>query len=125
MAVALVGVFAAGASGHRFAFDTAVTIDFEKGNKKNDPLALDTFSGRVISPKANCSQDRRVVLKRRTADGTTAVGTDYTNDNGFYEVKLADARGTYFARATKKVLRKGTKHRHTCRRDSSPDDRVR
>lgn len=125
MAVALVSVvFVAGASAHNFAFDTAVTAKFVEPHK-NDPFAVGFFKGDVSSSKARCMKDRRVVLKRRESDGSvTVVGEDRTDSQGRWLIQPTSAQGTYFARATKKVLRKGPKHRHTCLRDSSKDVRV-
>ncbi len=124
MAVALVGVvFAAGASAHRFGFESRVTADYNDPNRHSPYMH---FSGQVTSEKARCFKDRRVVLKRREANGAvTTIAQDYTDSEGTWLIVPASTpEGTYFARATKKVIRKDGQHRHTCLQDISKDMRV-
>lgn len=124
MAVALASVvFAAGASGHRFGFESRVTSDYNDPNRHSPYMH---FKGEVFSEKARCVKDRRVVLKKREADGSvTTIAQDYTDREGVWLIVPASApEGTYFARATKKVIRKDGVHRHTCLPDVSKDMRV-
>ena len=124
MAAALVSVvFAAGASGHRFGFETRVTSDYNDPNR-HSPYAH--FDGQVFNEKTRCVKNRRVVLKRRNRDGTVStVAQDYTDKNGVWLIVPADPpKRTYFARATKKVIRTTDGHRHTCLPDSSKDMRI-
>lgn len=116
-------VFAVGASAHRIKFDTALTAKFNKP-KKNDPYATaGSFDGAVSSPKLRCEANRRINLRLRAADGSsTVVGTILSSANGDWSIQpSAVAPGTYFAQTSKKVLRKSSKHRHTCKKDVSKD----
>lgn len=124
MAAALVSVvFAAGASAHRFGFETRVTSDYNDPNRQSPYMH---FDGQVFNEKTRCVKNRRVVLKRRDADGgVTTVAQDYTDKDGVWLIVPANPpEGTYFARATKQVIRKSDGHRHTCLPDSSKDMRI-
>jgi hypothetical protein len=118
--VALVSVvFVAGAAAHRVKFESTVTAKFDK--------QANAFDGTVASAKRGCVTTRTVNLTLRATDGsTTVVGTAVTESNGAWVIKPASApaAGTYFAEATKKVLRKNTKHRHVCAPAVSKDVKV-
>ncbi len=112
-------VFVAGASGHKVKYDSTVTAKFDK--------QANTFDGAVESPKRGCVTKRTVDLKLRASDGsTTLVGTAATDSTGAWVIQptSAPAAGTYFAKATKKVLRKSSKHRHVCAPAVSKDVKV-
>lgn len=57
-------VFVAGAAGHTVKYDSTVTAKFKK--KDN------TFDGAVDSPKLRCETDRKVNLRMRATDGSSA-----------------------------------------------------
>ncbi len=122
-AVALMSVaFVSGAAAHTFRADTAVSIKFEKA-KGNDPTATSSFEGNVTSEKARCQKKRTVRVLQRTEGGATEVGSDLTDADGFWQVPLSGdvAPGAYYAKVTKRVIRKDTKHRHVCKRAVSKD----
>lgn len=124
-ALALTGLFAAGADAHRIKFDSAVTAKYSKPDKK-DPYAKGGFDGAVTSTKARCEKRRTVTLNLRAADGTTqVVGTDLTDATGAWAIVPASATpGSYFAEVSKRVLRKSKKHRHVCKAAVSRDVKV-
>jgi hypothetical protein len=49
-------------------------------------------------------------------EGTGVVGKDKTNRTGAYEVLTLNPRGTYFAKAKRKKIRKANGHRIKCLR---------
>ena len=112
-------VFVAGAAGHTARFDSTVTAKFDK--------QTNAFDGAVASAKRGCAKNRAVTVRLRATDGsTTAVGTDTTDPAGAWVIQptSAPAAGDYFAEASKKVLRKNSKHRHICRVAVSKDVKV-
>ncbi|MEO7197767.1 MAG: hypothetical protein ABIZ50_04770 [Solirubrobacterales bacterium] len=119
-------VFVTGAAGHKVKFDTTVTAKFNKADKKDPYAKPANFDGSVNSAKRRCIKNRTVTLRLRAANGTTSVvGTDLTDASGAWLIAPTSvAPGTYFAKVTKRVLRKNTKHRHTCRRAVSKDVKV-
>ncbi|MBA2522747.1 MAG: hypothetical protein H0V25_05385 [Solirubrobacterales bacterium] len=116
-------VFVTAAAGHKVKFDTTVTAKFNKADKKDPYAKPENFDGAVNSPKARCVKNRKVTLQLRAANGTTSVvGTDLTDASGAWLIQPTSvAPGTYFVQVAKKVLRKTTKHRHTCRKAVSKD----
>jgi hypothetical protein len=119
-------VFVAGAAGHTARYDSTVTAKFKKAG--HDPYAQPaTFDGTVDSVKPRCEKNRTVNLRLRAADGSsTVVATDLTDSVGAWLIQptTAPVAGTYFAEATRKVLRKNAKHRHICRAAVSKDVKV-
>lgn len=116
-------VFVSGAAGHVVRFDTTVSAKFNKPHKKPPGATVGNFDGSVSSTKPRCEKMRTVKLFKRAADGSgTSVGTDLTDANGAWVITPSRvAPGTYFAKVTKRVLRKNTKHRHICKRAFSKD----
>ena len=113
------GVVAAGAAGHTVRYDSVVTAKFDKQAK--------IFDGAVESAKRGCAKNRSVTLRLRAADGSsTVVGTDVTDALGAWVVTSTSepTPGTYFAEATKKVVRKNKNHRHVCAPAVSKDIKV-
>lgn len=119
-ATALMGVaLVSGASAHSVKYESTVTATFKKAGK--DPA---TFDGTVASATARCAADRAVQLRLKASDGSSSVvATDTTDSLGAWIIQQAadPAPGTYFAQATKKVLKKNSKHRHACKKAISGD----
>ncbi len=118
-AILVSGVVAAGANGHAVKYDSTVTAKFDKQAR--------TFDGAVESAKRGCAKNRSVNLRLRAADGSsTVVGTDVSDALGAWVVTSTSdpAPGTYFAEATKKVIRKNKNHRHVCAPAVSKDIKV-
>ena len=119
-------VFIGAAAGHRAKFDSTVTAKFKKAG--NPPYAEPaTFDGTVDSVKPRCERNRTVNVRLRAADGSsTVVATDLTDSAGAWVIQLTTdpTPGTYFAEATRKVLRKNPNHRHICRKAVSKDVKV-
>jgi len=99
------------AAAHTFRADSEVTITY------ND--AKERFQGRVSSDRPRCVKNRLVVVFRDNPGEDAPVGSDTTNDNGFWSVEEKNARGDFYA----KVLRRkqtSAGHTHVCRADLSP-----
>jgi hypothetical protein len=112
LAVSAVAVWAVVAGAHTIGFNSHVTTAFQPGHRQ----ANDIFSGTVISGKPLCEQHRRVAVQRSVDGPDPLVGTDFTDADGRWEVQVHDAiAGTYYARATRKVLRRSPGHLHVCR----------
>jgi hypothetical protein len=117
-----VAVWAVGAGAHTVGFNSHVTMGFQPGHRE----ANDTFFGTVISAKPLCEQHRRVAVQRSVDGPDALVGTDFTDADGRWEVQVHDApAGTYYARATRKVLvRSPGQHLHVCRPGISNEVKV-
>jgi hypothetical protein len=119
-------VLVAGAAGHRVKYDSTVTAKFKKAG--HDPYTQPArFDGTVSSEKPRCAKNRTVNLRLLATDGSsTVVASDVTDLNGAWVIQPASApaAGTYFAEATKKVLKKNSKHRHVCRKAVSKQVKV-
>jgi hypothetical protein len=117
LATGIVFAVAGVAAAHTVNYDATVTIHFKPGHKGS----ADTFSGDVTSDKASC-QRRRIRLIQKQETGNVKIATDHTDKTGAWEIQLpAAAPGTYFAKATKRVLRDTPKHLHVCNPASSKD----
>ena len=116
MSLSLVGA----AQAHEVKHDSTVTFQV----KKNGPDP-DTFEGKVVSKSDRCVSDR-VVRIYQVADGEDVlVGETTTDANGDYSTPTgAIAAGTYYAIATRKVLRKNDDHTHVCRKATSTERTV-
>jgi hypothetical protein len=103
---------------HTVKFDSLVTIQ-----KKKNGADPDSLTGRVISDKPRCERNRTIEIFQRVPGPDLLVGTTTTNAEGEWEFTFAgDApEGTYYAVATRKVLRSNDNHRHVCRRAVSND----
>jgi hypothetical protein len=109
--LSLLAVGAGVATAHTFRAASEVTITY------ND--AQDRFQGRVSSERPRCVKNRLVVVFRDNPGDDAPVGSDTTNDNGFWTVEQKNARGDFYA----KVFRRkhtSTGHTHVCRADVSP-----
>jgi hypothetical protein len=119
VAMLVVGAVGAGVvTAHKKKIKSTVTISW------NDNIVGpydegDRFEGDVGSKKKKCRQDRKVTVKRV---GGATVGSDRTNDQGHYRVQLSGdaASGDYFAKAKKKLIKKNKKHKHVCKKATSP-----
>jgi hypothetical protein len=112
LACSAAAVWAVVAGAHTAGFNSHVTTGFQRGHQQ----ANDTFSGTVISGKPLCEQHRRVAVQRSVDGPDPLVGADFTNANGQWAVQVHDApAGTYYARATRKVLVRSPGHLHVCR----------
>lgn len=115
LSLAVAGVAVA----HTARSETTVTAKVKKGGKDEG-----TFSGTVGSMVGRCLGNRTVEVFRREANPPdTFIGTDLTDTAGAWELPPASELlpGTYYAVASKKVLKKNRKHRHICRRGQSAD----
>jgi hypothetical protein len=100
-------------SAHNASFDSNVSIDYDPPN----------FEGRVRSERDRCERGRTVsVFKKRDGDDRL-IGSDTTNDNGFYSVSKPGARGRFYAVVAREVFG-GYGHRHVCQGDTSGTIRV-
>ena len=110
--------FSAVAVAHTVRFDSTVTI-----HKHKNAANPDSLDGRVSSDKARCVRNRTVKVKQRVSGPDVLTGTDTTDANGNWEFTFAaDApAGTYYAVATRKVLRHSAHHFHICTRAVSRD----
>ena len=119
-------VLVAGAAGHRVKYDSTVTAKFKKAG--HDPYTQPArFDGAVSSEKPRCVKNRTVNLRLLANDGSSSVvASDVTDSSGAWVIQpaTAPAAGTYFAEATKKVLKKNSKHRHVCRAAVSKELKV-
>jgi hypothetical protein len=109
------------ASAHTVRHDSQVTFHL-----KTSGPAAGSFAGKVVSQRPRCERNRRINFFRRVSDGREFVGRTTTNAEGAYEFEPTGevAAGTYFAVATRKVLRRNANHLHVCRRAVSQDRRV-
>ena len=77
-------------------------------------------AGTVASSKGKCRKNRTVKVFRQAEGGSafkpTLVATTESDKGGRWQTKLAGkTKGqTFFAKATKKVLRKNRRHKHIC-----------
>jgi hypothetical protein len=95
-----------------------VTISFQRGHGQES----DTFSGKVVSVKTRCERHRKVNVRRRLEGPDALVGTAFTDRDGHWEVHPASTpTGTYYAKATRKVLRHNSDHLHVCKPETSND----
>jgi hypothetical protein len=106
------------ASAHKKKIKSTVTISWSD----NDGIyqESDVFDGDVGSKKKKCRADRKVKVFR--AQGDQQIGTDETNNQGHYVVRVGGEAtpGDYFAKAKKKVIKKNKKHKHVCKKATSP-----
>src|SRR5215208_4830626 len=111
LACSAVAVWAVVAGAHTVGYNSHVTTAFQSGHRQ----ANDIFSGTVISGKPLCERHRRVAVQRSVDGPDALVGTDFTDADGRWEVQVHDApAGTYYARATRKVVRRSPGHLHVC-----------
>jgi hypothetical protein len=113
------GGLAVVALAHTVKHPTTVTIKHKKGGHK--PGKPDTFDGKVSSDTPRCVALRKVNVKT-VGTTPTLVGTTKTDASGNWALELTSSAqpGDYDAVATRKILRKTARHRHTCARGVSP-----
>ena len=111
--VGLVMTLGAGlAAAHKTKFPTTATLA-----AINDKDA----AGTVDSDKPKCFKQRTVKVFRQAEGGPafkpTEVATTESDNGGKWQAKLAGkTKGeTFFAKATKKKLRKNRRHKHICK----------
>ncbi len=109
--LSLLAVGAGVAAAHTFRADSEVTITY------ND--AKERFQGRVSSERPRCEKNRLVVVFRDSPGEDAPVGSDMTNDNGFWAVEAKNPRGDFYAKVFRRV-RTSEGHRHVCRAGVSP-----
>jgi hypothetical protein len=118
VAMLVVGAVGAGVvTAHKKKIKATVTIQW---SDNEGPYASgDIFSGDVATKK-KCRKDRTVKVFR--AQGDQQIGLDKTNNQGHYVVEVGGeaSPGDYFAKLKKKVLRKNKKHKHICKKATSP-----
>ena len=117
--VLMCAAFVAVAIAHTVKYDSTVTIQLKKNGN-----APDSFAGKVISTHQRCEMNRTVKVFQRSGGATNLrLGTDQTDTSGNWELQLpgAAAPGTYYAVATREVLRKTANHLHVCRKAVSND----
>ena len=104
------------APAHTAKYFDVITLKMKKNGK-----GVDTFEGKVISKRNRCEADRLVRIKREVAgEKDVLVGKDSTHADGTYSTPAGDpAAGTYYAVATREVLRKSGEHKHVCKRATS------
>jgi hypothetical protein len=107
----LLTVGAGSAAAHTVRADSEVTIRY------ND--ARERFQGRVSSERPRCERNRRVVVFRDTPGQDVRIGSDRTNDNGFYAVADNNAVGDFYAKVVRRE-RTPEGHTHVCRAAVSP-----
>jgi hypothetical protein len=117
LAVVLVVPFlvatAAWVSAHNASFDSSVSIDYDRPN----------FEGRVSSERDRCERGRTVQVFKKREGPDRLIGTDETNDNGFYSVNKPGAQGRFYAVVAREVFG-GYGHTHVCEGDTSVTIRV-
>jgi hypothetical protein len=101
------------ASAHNASFESSVSIDYDRPN----------FEGRVQSERERCERGRSVSVFKVVDGPDRLIGTDQTNDNGFYSVTKAGAQGRFYAKVAREVFG-GYGHRHVCQGDTSGTIRV-
>lgn len=106
MSLSLVGV----ATAHTVKHDSTITFQVKKNGSD-----ADTFAGKVRSDSDRCVADRVVRIYQEADGDDVLVGEATTDANGDYTTPTGDiAAGTYYAVATRKVLRKDEEHTHVC-----------
>jgi hypothetical protein len=122
MIVAVIALVATAAIAwaHDETFASDVGIKFKAGHGG----AADTFSGDVTSVKKPCIH-RRIRLLKRNGDTSERVASDRTDKAGHWEIQMTPApSGTYFAKATAKILADSQAHHHVCAAATSKDVKV-
>lgn len=119
MAACISVSLAAVATAHTAKHDSTITFIVQENGAGDD-----TFEGRVRSDNDRCAADRLVLIFREVAEGRALVGEDRTNADGEYRTPAGDVTGnaqagTYYAVATRKVLRQNEDHTHVCKRELS------
>jgi hypothetical protein len=100
-------------SAHNASYASSVSIDYDQPN----------FEGRVQSERERCERGRTVSIFKVLDGPDRLIGTDETNDNGFYSVPKAGAQGKFYARVAREVFG-GYEHNHVCQGDTSGRIRV-
>lgn len=95
---------------HEFTADSEVTIRWAQG--------VTAFKGQVISARASCEQDRRVLLYKVRPGADSLIGTDRTNDEGRWRIDRANPHGSFYAKIFRREVQ-GYGHFHVCRGDKS------
>jgi hypothetical protein len=118
LAGAAFAVLAVVATAHTARFESTVTIHFQRGQGAQS----DAFSGRVTSAKARCERKRQVNVRRRLEGPDLLVGTAITDRDGHWQMQTGQTPpGTYYAKATRKYLKRTSSHKHVCKPDISDD----
>jgi hypothetical protein len=104
------------ATAHTVRFDSTVTI--QKHRNGADP---DSLTGRVNSDRPRCEPNRTIEIYQEVTGDDTLLATTITDAEGRWEFVFPAAapEGTYYAKVTRKVLRRNERHRHVCRPDVS------
>jgi hypothetical protein len=121
LASVCLAVLAVIATAHTVNYDSTISGHFKRGHGSD----ADVFSGQVASTKATCLHRRVKLLQRQQNAPNLLMGTDRSDKTGNWEIDLAPApNGTYFAKATKRVLRDTPNHLHVCNPSLSKDIKV-
>jgi hypothetical protein len=113
LVVPLLVTTATEASAHNASFASSVSIDYDGTN----------FEGRVQSERNRCERGRTVSVFKALEGPDRLIGTDETNDNGFYSVPKPGAQGRFYAQVAREVFG-GYRHSHVCQGDTSGTIRV-
>lgn len=115
------------ASAHDVRIDTRLTAHFSNRQDAPSPRGIifertDYFSGRLISQKPRCEQDRRVRVFRKVPGDDIRMGADISDEEGRWRVEFEDPpNDTYYAKTGRKVLKNSPAHLHICKRARSQD----
>ena len=91
--------------------DSTISIRYVERFSNQDPRSA--FKGRVRSADSLCIRNRRVILKRKTANGARTEGGTVTNRRGNWRIFERNPRGRYFAE-TPEVRRPSDHGTHIC-----------
>jgi hypothetical protein len=94
-------------------FDSSVSINYDRPN----------FEGQVSSERDRCERGRTVHVFKKRGGSDRLIGTDETNDNGFYSVNKPGAQGRFYA-TVERFEFGGYNNRHVCLGDTSGTIRV-
>jgi protocatechuate 3,4-dioxygenase beta subunit len=94
-------------------FNTTITIRY---NRKARPPA---FVGALASERDECTEGRRVVLKKKRPGKDRVVGRDSSNRRGNWKIVKRRARGRYFAVVRARTSSVGSGATVVCNRDVS------
>ena len=83
------------------------------------------FKGEVQEARNECREQRRVVLRRRTPEGTRTVARTFTDEQDRWKVYWPAARGRYFAVSLRVEVAQPDGTTLVCARDRSVTIRVR
>ena len=78
--------------------ESRITISYVERFSNQDRRSA--FKGRVRSDDSLCISNRKVILKKKTANGSKRAGRTVTNPRGQWRIFKDNPRGRYFAQTT-------------------------